>query len=159
MPDEIDIQEISGCTCLRLRRAARQMTQIYDGALEPAGITVNQFGLLAKLHEALNLFVEVEHLKLAAAAFDRFIGLDQRANAGAVEMADVLEIQEHSRLTFLEQVVKHLLKRTRLAMRDRSTDVDYGDSAGLASGDPKAHDVPLGISAKRLELEAKQVNI
>lgn len=50
MPDKIGIREIAGCTCLRLRRATRQMTQIYDGALEPVGITVNQFGLLAKLH-------------------------------------------------------------------------------------------------------------
>lgn len=37
------------CTCLRARRASRQLTQIYDRALGPAGLTVNQFGLLASL--------------------------------------------------------------------------------------------------------------
>jgi DNA-binding MarR family transcriptional regulator len=52
MADEIDIREISGCTCLSARRASRRLTQIYDRALEPAGLTVNQFGLLAKLYGA-----------------------------------------------------------------------------------------------------------
>ncbi len=47
-----ELQEIMGCTCLRVRRAARRITQIYDRALEPAGITVNQFGLLTHLHGA-----------------------------------------------------------------------------------------------------------
>ena len=49
MADEIDVREVSGCTCLRARRAARQLSRLYDSALEPAGITVNQLGLLAKL--------------------------------------------------------------------------------------------------------------
>jgi len=46
---DIDIREVAGCTCLRARRATRHLTQIYDRALQPAGLTVNQFGLLAKL--------------------------------------------------------------------------------------------------------------
>jgi len=50
MADEINIREVSGCICLRLRRAARQVTQIYDRALEPVGLTVNQFGVLAILY-------------------------------------------------------------------------------------------------------------
>jgi DNA-binding MarR family transcriptional regulator len=49
MADQIDIREVSGCTCLRARRAARRLSQLYDGALEPVGITTNQLGLLAKL--------------------------------------------------------------------------------------------------------------
>ncbi len=49
---QIDIREVSGCTCLRARSATRQLTQVCDRALEPAGLTINQFGLLAKLHGA-----------------------------------------------------------------------------------------------------------
>jgi DNA-binding MarR family transcriptional regulator len=49
---EKDLREIIGCTCLRMRRATRRITQIYDHALEPIGITVNQFGLLAHLYGA-----------------------------------------------------------------------------------------------------------
>jgi DNA-binding MarR family transcriptional regulator len=50
MTNSIDLREVSGCTCLRLRRLTRQLTQAYDEALRPGGLTVNQFGLLATLH-------------------------------------------------------------------------------------------------------------
>lgn len=46
----IDIREVSGCTCLRLQRTTRRVTQIYDHALEPTKLTANQFGLLAHLY-------------------------------------------------------------------------------------------------------------
>ena len=46
----MDIHEIAGCTGLRLRRAARRATQIYDRALAPAGLTVTQLGVLAYLY-------------------------------------------------------------------------------------------------------------
>ena len=39
------------CTCLRVRMAARRVTQLYDRHLEPAGLTITQFGLLG--HVAL----------------------------------------------------------------------------------------------------------
>src|SRR6202162_5232623 len=38
-----------GCTCRRRRKAARRITQIYDGYVEPFGLTITQFGLLAHL--------------------------------------------------------------------------------------------------------------
>jgi DNA-binding MarR family transcriptional regulator len=40
----------SGCTCLRLRKASRRVSQIYDRCLEPLGLTVTQFSLLGYLH-------------------------------------------------------------------------------------------------------------
>jgi DNA-binding MarR family transcriptional regulator len=49
---EEDLQKIMGCTCLRMRRATRRVTQLYDRALEPVGVTVNQFGLLGYLYGA-----------------------------------------------------------------------------------------------------------
>jgi DNA-binding MarR family transcriptional regulator len=47
---DIEIAEVLGCTCLRMRRVTRRVTQIYDHALARAGVTVNQFGLLAHLY-------------------------------------------------------------------------------------------------------------
>jgi DNA-binding MarR family transcriptional regulator len=38
------------CTCLRVRQTSRLMTQVYEHALESAGLTINQFGLLANLY-------------------------------------------------------------------------------------------------------------
>jgi DNA-binding MarR family transcriptional regulator len=37
------------CACGRLRRAARALTQLYDDAMEPAGVRVTQFSLLRTL--------------------------------------------------------------------------------------------------------------
>jgi len=44
-----ELRKIMGCTCMRMRRATRRVTQLYDHALEPSGLTVSQFGLLAYL--------------------------------------------------------------------------------------------------------------
>jgi len=50
--DNLPARELRNCTCSRLRRAGRQVTQLYDQALEPAGLTIGQFGLLAHLATA-----------------------------------------------------------------------------------------------------------
>jgi DNA-binding MarR family transcriptional regulator len=48
-----DLRELMGCTCLGLRKLTRRVTQLYDHALEPAGLTSSQFGLLSYLEAAL----------------------------------------------------------------------------------------------------------
>lgn len=40
---------VAGCTALRFRKAARRVSQIYDGFLAPYGLTITQFGLLAHI--------------------------------------------------------------------------------------------------------------
>ncbi|MGD0050259.1 MAG: MarR family winged helix-turn-helix transcriptional regulator [Vulcanimicrobiaceae bacterium] len=52
MSESIDARQPCDCTCGRLRRASRRMTQIYDTALAPAGLTIAQFGLLAHVDSA-----------------------------------------------------------------------------------------------------------
>ena len=42
--------EVAACTCMKLRKLTRRMTQIYDGCLAEAGITGPQFGLLAVIN-------------------------------------------------------------------------------------------------------------
>ncbi len=42
-------EDVTACTCANLRRATRAVTQLYDGALQPVGITTTQFTLLAAL--------------------------------------------------------------------------------------------------------------
>ena len=44
-----ELREVMGCPCLRIRRATRQITQLYDRILTGAGLTANQFVLLAYL--------------------------------------------------------------------------------------------------------------
>ncbi len=38
-----------GCICLRLRKASRRISQIYDHHLAEHGLTIGQYGLLANL--------------------------------------------------------------------------------------------------------------
>jgi DNA-binding MarR family transcriptional regulator len=47
--DRPDESRVSGCTCFRIRRLARRVTQIYDRVLAPSGIRVTQFSLLTRL--------------------------------------------------------------------------------------------------------------
>lgn len=44
-----DVTTASPCTCLRLRKLSRQLTNLYDQHLAPFGLTVTQYGLLAHL--------------------------------------------------------------------------------------------------------------
>ncbi len=46
MPEPTETAARADCSCLRLRMAARRVTQMYDRHLEPAGLTITQFGLL-----------------------------------------------------------------------------------------------------------------
>lgn len=38
-----------GCTCMRLRKASRRVSQIYDHSLEAVGMTVTQYGVLGHI--------------------------------------------------------------------------------------------------------------
>ena len=52
MPNDFDIDEFMSCSCLRLRRVAREATRVYDCYLEPTGLGANQLMLLVVLHGA-----------------------------------------------------------------------------------------------------------
>ena len=43
---ELNLSDPANCLCFNLRKAARSLTQIYDAALKPTGITAPQFTLL-----------------------------------------------------------------------------------------------------------------
>lgn len=43
------VERVIGCTCARVRRLARRVTNLYDRALAPSGLRVTQFSLLSQL--------------------------------------------------------------------------------------------------------------
>ncbi len=49
MPKLEDRPRLMGCTCSRLRKVTRRVSQIYDRSLESSGLTVTQYALLAHL--------------------------------------------------------------------------------------------------------------
>lgn len=56
------------CTAAKVRRLARRVTQIYDDALAPFGLTVGQFGLLSSLSRSKGIGVGGLAERLAADA-------------------------------------------------------------------------------------------
>ena len=49
LPRQLIAEQMLTCTCARLRKVTRRVTQTYDQALAPAGLTITQFGLIAYL--------------------------------------------------------------------------------------------------------------
>lgn len=64
------------CTCLNLRKAARAVTQMYDGALRPSGLKATQLSLLAALsiHGELALTQLAEALVMDRTTLTRNLG-------------------------------------------------------------------------------------
>jgi DNA-binding MarR family transcriptional regulator len=115
----VDVQEIAGCTCLRVRRASRKLTQIYDRLLSAAGLTVNQFGLLAQLYGAdvsrstgLSMGTIAERLGLDPTTLNRNLkplqvqGLVKDAIDAADRRVRIIRITEKGRRT-LEKAVPY----------------------------------------------------
>ena len=46
----IDCRDVAGCACLGLRRVGRMATQIFDAHLQPAGLTIGQFGIMTQIY-------------------------------------------------------------------------------------------------------------
>lgn len=44
---DLDLAALPNCTCMRLRQAARAVTQLYDEALRPTGLRATQVSLLS----------------------------------------------------------------------------------------------------------------
>jgi len=66
---DFDIREFRNCSCLRLRRVAREATRVYDGYLEPTGLGANQLTLMTMLHGAGELCREGVTAKALAEHF------------------------------------------------------------------------------------------
>jgi DNA-binding MarR family transcriptional regulator len=63
------------CTAAKVRRLARKVSQIYDEALAPFGLTIGQMGLLASLRrrEGVGVRVLAERLSADASTVSRLL--------------------------------------------------------------------------------------
>lgn len=90
------------CFCIALRRSSRRLTEIYDKALEPVGITISQFSQLRSIsrYQPVSLTDLGRHLALDRSTVGRNTkvlermglvvaceGEDQRENAVALSEA------------------------------------------------------------------------
>ena len=98
------------CHCLALRRATRAVSNLYDAALAPAGLTVAQFAMLQQLR-ALGP-VNISHAARAMQLDRTTLG----RNLGPLERDAMIRIASSE--TDGRQRVIELTDRGRQAMRD-----------------------------------------
>ena len=46
----VDVRVVAGCACLQIRRASRMATQLFEAHLQPAMVSVGQFGVMAQVY-------------------------------------------------------------------------------------------------------------
>ncbi|HAI94560.1 MAG TPA: MarR family transcriptional regulator [Xanthomonadaceae bacterium] len=95
----------SPCTCFRLRRAARHVSQSYDRALEPAGLSLNQYSILRRCAESVALGPLAERLGMDRSTLSRNLApllraglLDERRGEDARQRLIVLTLAGQARL-------------------------------------------------------------
>lgn len=82
-----DDARVIGCSCFRIRRLARRVTQLYDRVLAPSGLRVTQFSLLSHLlkHGALGMGPLAHALDMDRTTLTR--NLKPLVDAGLVALA------------------------------------------------------------------------
>jgi len=77
---------VDQCNCFTVRKAARQISRLYDGYLQPSGLRITQFLILATLNEQESASVNVlsERLDIERTAMGKMIGVLERDGLVAV---------------------------------------------------------------------------
>lgn len=71
---------IDQCNCFAMRKASRQITRLYDAHLEPTGLRITQFLILAVLNEVGSAAVNAlaERLDVERTAMGKMVGFLER---------------------------------------------------------------------------------
>lgn len=77
---------VDQCNCFTVRKAARQISRLYDSYLQPCGLRITQFLILATLNERESASVNVlsERLDIERTAMGKMIGVLERDGLVAV---------------------------------------------------------------------------
>jgi DNA-binding MarR family transcriptional regulator len=86
LPDSQPIG-VDQCNCFNVRKAARQITRLYDACLQPSGLRLTQFLTLATLNEQQGVSVNglAERLDIERTAMGKMIGFLERDGFVQVE--------------------------------------------------------------------------
>ena len=112
----------STCHCIQLRRAASRVTERYDMALAPAGLTVGQYSLLAHLErlEPVSVSRLAEELELERTTLVRTL----KPVLARQLVADAAEPGRRSRALMLTGEGRTLLEQARPLWRAAQEDVE-----------------------------------
>jgi DNA-binding MarR family transcriptional regulator len=97
------------CACIRVRRASRSLTDLYDEALWPVGLKITQFSLLRTVArmEPVNISSLADAMALDRSTLGRNLGVLKRR--GLVGVSDGTDLRE--RTVTLTARATRLLKR------------------------------------------------
>jgi DNA-binding MarR family transcriptional regulator len=82
------------CHCASLRQATRAITQLYDRALRPVGITSTQFSLLELIHSAPDIRTGEVASTLAMDSTTVTRSLKHLEDAGWIQFVEGLDLRE-----------------------------------------------------------------
>ncbi|RQR44750.1 MarR family transcriptional regulator [Burkholderia sp. Bp9140] len=71
---------VDQCNCFTVRKAARQISRLYDAHLQPSGLRITQFLILATLNERESASVNAlaERLDIERTAMGKMVGVLER---------------------------------------------------------------------------------
>lgn len=120
------------CTCLRLRRIARQITSVYDAALEPHGVSIVTYAVLSALHRAA---------PMTLSALADSVGTDRTTLSRTIERmrhADLVEAcpgdDRRERRLSLSAHGKETFRLARQSWRETATSLEERYGAGRLAG-------------------------
>lgn len=84
------------CACIRVRRAARSLTDLYDGALKSSGLKITQFSVLRTVGrmEPVNISTLAQEMALERSTLGRNLGVLSRR--GLVKLSEGDDLRERS---------------------------------------------------------------
>ena len=105
------------CLCFNLRKAARAVTQLYDAALEPAGLRATQFSLLAVLagRDAVTITDLARAMVMDRTTLTRNLRPLEKQGLVAIAPGDDRRTREVSLTRRGRQALKHATPRWRHA--------------------------------------------
>ncbi len=105
------------CLCFNLRKAARAVTQLYDAALEPAGLRATQFSLLAVLdrRDAVTITDLARAMVMDRTTLTRNLRPLEKQGLVAIAPGDDRRTREVSLTRHGRQALKHATPRWRHA--------------------------------------------
>jgi hypothetical protein len=96
---------------------------------------------LGDIEDVVNLFAEIEEFEFAAGVADGGEAADEFADAGAVDVIDVGEVENDFRLAASQKIADGGAERVGfVAEDDAATDVEQDDVIDFAGGNGQVHD-------------------
>ena len=96
------------------------------------------------LHNVTHTASEIEEFELAFGGFDGAVGDYKLADSRAIDVVDVLKIEDDLGLALIEQILHHAAQDgTTFTKRNLPAEVDHRDIANLSACAAKNHLFPL----------------